>query len=64
MAKRSTAHTASAHDSTAPDDSTIPLGEVPEATEVLGAMRIVMGLPLYAAGIWLAWRVSDPAETS
>ena len=33
------------------------------ATEVLGAMRIVMGLPLYAAGIWLAWRVSDPAET-
>ena len=34
------------------------------ATEVLGAMRIVMGLPLYAAGIWLAWRVSDPAETS
>ena len=43
MAKRSTAHTASAHDSTAPDDSTIPLGEVPEATEVLGAEEKTIG---------------------
>ena len=43
MAKRSTAHTASAHDSTAPDDSTIPLGEVPEATEVLGAEEETIG---------------------
>lgn len=32
-------------------------------TELLGATRIIMGLPLYAAGIWLAWRVSDPTET-
>lgn len=30
--------------------------------EVLGATRLIMGLPLYALGVWLAWRVSAPEE--
>ena len=30
--------------------------------EALGATRLVMGLPLYALGVWLAWRVSAPEE--
>ncbi|MGP5397157.1 DUF3159 domain-containing protein [Arthrobacter rhombi] len=29
--------------------------------EALGAARIVMGIPLYAMGLWLAWLVSRPA---
>ena len=28
--------------------------------EVLGATRLIMGLPLYALGVWLAWRVRLP----
>ena len=28
--------------------------------EALGATRLIMGLPLYALGVWLAWRVSAP----
>ena len=30
--------------------------------EALGATRLIMGLPLYALGVWLAWRVSAPEE--
>ena len=33
-----------------------------ENVEALGATRLVMGLPLYALGVWLAWRVSAPEE--
>lgn len=29
--------------------------------EALGAARIVMGIPLYAMGLWLSWLVSRPA---
>ena len=32
------------------------------AVEALGATRLIMGLPLYALGVWLAWRVSAPGE--
>ena len=32
------------------------------AVEALGAPRLIMGLPLYALGVWLAWRVSAPGE--
>ncbi|MDO5635033.1 MAG: DUF3159 domain-containing protein [Micrococcus sp.] len=35
-----------------------------EAETLLGAARLVMGLPFYALGLWLAWRVSAPAERS
>lgn len=31
-----------------------------EATEALGATRLLMGIPLYALSLWLAWRVSAP----
>ncbi|MCU1572397.1 MAG: potassium transporter [Micrococcaceae bacterium] len=31
--------------------------------EALGATRLIMGLPLYALGLWLAWLVSRPAAT-
>lgn len=31
------------------------------AVGALGATRLVMGLPLYALGLWLAWLVSRPA---
>ena len=34
------------------------------AVEALGATRLIMGLPLYALGVWLAWRVSAPARRS
>ena len=34
------------------------------AVEALGATRLIMGLPLYALGVWLAWRVSAPGEAS
>ncbi len=30
--------------------------------EALGATRLIMGMPLYALGVWLAWRVSAPEE--
>lgn len=30
--------------------------------EALGATRLIMGLPLYALGVWLAWRVSASEE--
>ena len=32
------------------------------SVEALGATRLIMGLPLYALGVWLAWRVSAPGE--
>ncbi|MDN6299099.1 MAG: DUF3159 domain-containing protein [Micrococcaceae bacterium] len=32
-----------------------------ENIEALGAARIVMGIPLYAMGLWLAWLVSRPS---
>ncbi|GAA1363202.1 DUF3159 domain-containing protein [Arthrobacter rhombi] len=31
--------------------------------EALGAARIVMGIPLYAMGLWLSWMISRPAST-
>ena len=34
------------------------------AVEALGATRLIMGLPLYALGVWLAWRASAPGEAS
>ena len=34
------------------------------ATEALGATRLLMGLPLYALTLWLAWRVSSPVSSS
>lgn len=30
----------------------------------LGASRVIMGLPLYALGLWLAWLVSRPAAVN
>ena len=35
-----------------------------EAATALGAARLVMGLPLYALGLWLAWSVSAPRDAS
>lgn len=35
-----------------------------DAATALGVARVVMGLPLYALGLWLAWSVSVPARTS
>lgn len=32
------------------------------ATEALGVTRLVMGVPLYALTLWVAWRVSAPEE--
>ena len=32
-----------------------------DAVTALGVARLVMGLPLYALGLWLAWSVSSPA---
>lgn len=29
--------------------------------DALGAMRLIMGVPLYAFGLWVAWLVSRPA---
>ncbi|POH73286.1 DUF3159 domain-containing protein [Arthrobacter glacialis] len=29
--------------------------------DALGAMRLIMGVPLYAFGLWIAWLVSRPA---
>ncbi|MDO5750819.1 MAG: DUF3159 domain-containing protein [Rothia sp. (in: high G+C Gram-positive bacteria)] len=34
------------------------------ATEALGATRLLMGLPLYALTLWLAWRVSASVPSS
>lgn len=34
-----------------------------EATTALGVARLVMGLPFYALGLWLAWSVSAPRRT-
>ena len=31
-----------------------------DAATALGVARVVMGLPLYALGLWLAWSVSTP----
>ena len=31
-----------------------------DSTTGLGIARVVMGLPLYALGLWLAWSVSSP----
>lgn len=36
-----------------------------EHVDALGAMRLIMGVPLYAFGLWIAWLVSRPvAEES
>ena len=32
----------------------------PDALVALGTARLVMGVPLYALGLWLAWMVSRP----
>lgn len=32
------------------------------AVDALGAMRLIMGVPLYALGLWLAWLVSRPVK--
>lgn len=32
------------------------------AVDALGAMRLIMGVPLYALGLWLAWLVSRPVN--
>lgn len=31
--------------------------------DALGAMRLIMGVPLYALGLWVAWLVSRPVKT-
>ncbi|MHA7305905.1 DUF3159 domain-containing protein [Arthrobacter sp. TMN-49] len=31
--------------------------------DALGAMRLIMGVPLYAFGLWIAWLVSRPVST-
>lgn len=33
-----------------------------DAVTALGVARLVMGLPLYALGLWLAWSVSSPGQ--
>lgn len=30
------------------------------AVDALGAMRLIMGVPLYACGLWIAWLISRP----
>lgn len=32
--------------------------------EALGAARIIMGIPLYAMGLWLSWLISRPAAAA
>lgn len=32
--------------------------------DALGAMRLIMGVPLYAFGLWIAWLVSRPVESA
>ncbi|WP_438502626.1 DUF3159 domain-containing protein [Arthrobacter livingstonensis] len=32
------------------------------AVDALGAMRLIMGVPLYAFGVWVAWLVSRPVK--
>ncbi|WP_287929920.1 DUF3159 domain-containing protein [Arthrobacter sp.] len=32
------------------------------AVDALGAMRLLMGVPLYAFGLWIAWLVSRPVK--
>ncbi len=34
------------------------------AVDALGAMRLVMGVPLYAFGLWIAWLVSRPVKAA
>lgn len=34
------------------------------AVNALGAMRLLMGVPLYALGLWLAWLVSRPVAVA
>ncbi|MDJ0318105.1 DUF3159 domain-containing protein [Arthrobacter sp. H35-MC1] len=33
-----------------------------EQVDALGAMRLIMGVPLYAFGLWIAWLVSRPVQ--
>lgn len=33
------------------------------AVDALGAMRLIMGVPLYAFGLWIAWLVSRPVTS-
>ncbi len=35
-----------------------------EMVDALGAMRLIMGVPLYAFGLWIAWLISRPVEGS
>lgn len=32
--------------------------------EVLGAMRLIMGVPLYALALWVAWLISRPSKAA
>lgn len=34
------------------------------AVDALGAMRLIMGVPLYALGLWVAWLISRPVTES
>ncbi|MEO8221085.1 MAG: DUF3159 domain-containing protein [Specibacter sp.] len=34
-----------------------------EQVDALGAMRLLMGVPLYAFGVWIAWLISRPVTT-
>lgn len=33
-----------------------------EQVDALGAMRLIMGVPLYALGLWVAWLISRPVQ--
>ena len=33
-----------------------------EHVDALGAMRLIMGVPLYAFGLWIAWLISRPVS--
>lgn len=35
-----------------------------EHVDALGAMRLIMGVPLYAFGLWIAWLISRPVSSS
>lgn len=32
--------------------------------DALGAMRLIMGVPLYALGLWIAWLISRPVKSA
>jgi hypothetical protein len=35
-----------------------------EHINALGAMRLIMGVPLYAFGLWIAWLISRPVDAA